>query len=620
MRHDQVGVSGAAKSRDSLRAALQAHKNGNISQALQLYESVLLSEPDNVSVLLLAGKILVESSAVDRGVILLRRAMELEPGSVTGQFTLAYGLCFQKHYDEALSLYLQILAQDPHLENIHYYIGDTLAKLGRHDEALGYLAKAHQMAPDDPIVIHVLNQVLIKIAIRAQENNQKSHARQMYETVLMSEPNNIIALLLLGMLLVRSDASEKDAEFEKGTELLRRAVALDPRQLTSQMTLAHGLRMQLMYKEALDIYLRVLAQDPGYEQIHYYAGLVLTKMGRYSEAVEHLSRELQVNPDDANVLFFLGLAKLSGNDASREEGVALIRQALANKPDLLGVDQPDMVPLQEYRQRQMANSLVFRTPDEPKSLHLPTPCACFSYPKCGTHLLSDITQLITNHHFYWPNDYESNSVPKDALSRIPDKHFLIGHWHATLELGADMQTRNYKAIVQYREPRDQMVSFYCYYTGMAADPHGMYTAMLTNVSQEEAFNRLIIGGPVKGGGIVPGQAFNMVAWMEQWRLMNAYYQVPVYFVSYEDMVENKVETIGRIARFLEMPLSREECEVIAEATGFHKKSKTMEKNAVPKNFKRKGIVGDWRNYFTEANRILFKTLNGEILTRLGYEE
>ncbi|MBF0176330.1 MAG: sulfotransferase domain-containing protein [Magnetococcales bacterium] len=450
-------------------------------------------------------------------------------------------------------------------------------------------------------------------ALQAHKAGNQHQALRHYEHILQVEPDNVQMLLLAGQILLDLD------ELERGADFFRRAIALEPNQPRVVFNLAHVLCYLLKYEESLYYYNKVLAMDSAKEQIFYFIGHVLFRLERFEEALHYLNLEYQINPHDPLTLHDMGLIKLRQDKQAQQEGVVLIRRALELKPDLCGIEIPDLEPLQRHREEQKSITHIFRTPDEPVAINSPTRYACLSYPKSGTHLLSDIVQLITGDGFYWPNDYESKAFPKGGLEKASDGHFLIGHWCANHDLGADLRDGRYKIVVQYREPRDQMVSFYCYYTGVAADPDNMFTQMLTGVSQEVGFHRLIIGCPVEGGGLIPGQAFNMAVWIEQWRLLGGMYQVPVYFVTYEEMVENKVETIGRIARFLDRPLSREECKKIAETTDFKKPSATMKKEDVPEKFKRKGIVGDWRNYFSESNKLLFKAVNGEILTKLGYE-
>ncbi len=456
-------------------------------------------------------------------------------------------------------------------------------------------------------------QGFLRSAMAAHRAGDLGRALELYEAVLERHPNQVSVLFLAGKLLLDTD------DTERGLAWMHRAVDLNPDDPNSRVLLGHGHFFQLEYDQALEHYERVLRQDPKQAKIHYYIGRSLARMGRHEAAQLHLACAFEEDPTDAFVLYELGLCRLLGDETTRSEGADLVRRAMAMQPDLLGIEVADLRPLQRHRQEQNDRMPIFRTADEPVRRRPEGPYACFSYPKCGTHLLSDTAQLITGDKFYWPNDFESNAVPPDALNRVPEGHFFIGHWHVNPGFGMDMRTKGCKAIVQYRDPRDQMVSFYYYYTGVAQDPENMYSQILAGVSREEAINRLIVGGYLKGRRIIPGQGINMIAWMDVWYRACSFFKIPVFFVSYEEMVENKVETVGRLARFLGMPLSRAECEVIAEATGFEKRSATMEKNEAPKGFKRKGVAGDWKNHFSPANKALFKAVSGGMLQQLGYE-
>ena len=57
------------------------------------------------------------------------------------------------------------------------------------------------------------------------------------------------------------------------------------------------------------------------------------------------------------------------------------------------------------------------------------------------------------------------------------------------------------------------------------------------------------------------------------------------------------------------------------AASFEKLSKGRTRGQEdPTSFFRKGIAGDWRNVFTEEDKVLFKKEAGDLLIKLGYEE
>ncbi|MBF0177807.1 MAG: sulfotransferase domain-containing protein [Magnetococcales bacterium] len=320
---------------------------------------------------------------------------------------------------------------------------------------------------------------------------------------------------------------------------------------------------------------------------------------------------------DAWIVQAMGLGHLlDGNHDP--ENAPCIDPTMPGGSGLLGI--PDLSSLREQLQAQKGDSLMLRTPNKPGDRRPPTPLVAVSYPKSGTHLLSDILQLVTGQEFYWPDHYPSNAISRGVLDQIPRGHFLIGHWHANdLDLFEEMLNRSCKVIVQYRDPRDQITSFYHYYTKVVATSKNMFARILLDVSTEKALNRLITGGTLVKDVEFPSLPVNQVAWLEQWRRMCVLFHIPICFVSYEEVVNNKVDTIGRIARFLDTPLSREQCVTIARLTQFDQTSVTIRKTAVAKNIKRKGIVGDWQNSFTLVNKVVFKSVAQQILECLGYE-
>jgi hypothetical protein len=58
-----------------------------------------------------------------------------------------------------------------------------------------------------------------------------------------------------------------------------------------------------------------------------------------------------------------------------------------------------------------------------------------------------------------------------------------------------------------------------------------------------------------------------------------------------------------------------------DSASFEKLSRGRERGEEdPSSFYRKGVAGDWKKYFTEEDRRVFKEEAGELLIRLGYEE
>jgi len=92
-------------------------------------------------------------------------------------------------------------------------------------------------------------------------------------------------------------------------------------------------------------------------------------------------------------------------------------------------------------------------------------------------------------------------------------------------------------------------------------------------------------------------------------------------VKYESLLEEPEEQTRRLLRFLGADAAEETARECVRSASFEKLSKGRrrgEEDAT--SFFRKGIAGDWRNAFTEADRRAFKEVAGDLLIELGYEK
>ena len=78
---------------------------------------------------------------------------------------------------------------------------------------------------------------------------------------------------------------------------------------------------------------------------------------------------------------------------------------------------------------------------------------------------------------------------------------------------------------------------------------------------------------------------------------------------------------GRGFGFLGVDTDERKVEHSVSSASFEKLSRGRQRGQEdPSSFYRKGVAGDWRNYFSEEDRRVFKEEAGELLIRLGYEE
>ncbi len=89
---------------------------------------------------------------------------------------------------------------------------------------------------------------------------------------------------------------------------------------------------------------------------------------------------------------------------------------------------------------------------------------------------------------------------------------------------------------------------------------------------------------------------------------------------YEELLEDDLGSLRRMAALFELPASDEELRAIAERNSFKAMSGGRERGQVNESsFQRKGQAGDWRNHFTPELKDLYKRVIGEFLVEHGYE-
>ncbi len=93
------------------------------------------------------------------------------------------------------------------------------------------------------------------------------------------------------------------------------------------------------------------------------------------------------------------------------------------------------------------------------------------------------------------------------------------------------------------------------------------------------------------------------------------YPEQLLVVRYEDMRQDQEKVLEKIFSFLDVSRDEKTIAAIADATDIKKMRKSDSDS-----FFRKGVAGDWKNYFTGQDKALFKKIAGDLLIALNYAE
>ncbi|HKY47559.1 MAG TPA: tetratricopeptide repeat protein [Acidimicrobiia bacterium] len=237
-----------------------------------------------------------------------------------------------EQYDRAITNFQQALEYDPDLAAAYYYIGDTYLKMDRLDPALEALEKAVELDPAYISAYHSIGTAYL-------EKGDSAQARDFFETLVSKKPDDCQIQVAYGYVM-----ANQLGQVDKGLQAFEKAKSLCPDEPAPYQYLAYALpqdrssekidnlkrylelnegaetdleALQYLfglyfaderYQEAKTTIDQALAADPANANLQLYAGVVESKLGNHSKAVEQYTRALGINPDLERAYLFRALA------------------------------------------------------------------------------------------------------------------------------------------------------------------------------------------------------------------------------------------------------------------------------------------------------------------------
>lgn len=242
-----------------------------------------------------------------------------------------------------------------------------------------------------------------------------------------------------------------------------------------------------------------------------------------------------------------------------------------------------------------------------------------SFPKSGTHLLDQILLGFSKvapyakrlHSFYAEYEGESGRKrsPEQALrwlGSLRPGDVASAHLFAREKVVNLVSTSAFIPYFIFRDPRDVVVSHVFYVTDM--EVRHVHHEYYRSLSDFNARLKVSILGRAEADIEFPNIADRFapyLGWLDHGEVLS---------IHFEDLINDRLATLNRIMdHFLaRVPLQFPRALVLEclESSINPKRSPTF----------RSGKTGEWKKYFTEEHKRLFKDVAGELLVRLGYEK
>jgi Flp pilus assembly protein TadD len=208
-----------------LEQAWQLFLAGRWADAFDLFQSILLLEPNDAMANSVAGLCLVRLGRFDEAEEYARRGVSLAPGVAVAHGTLAEALCRKGEYAEAESEYWEAVAINPLAPAPRLELARFLLSQDRHIEARPVIEKVTTTSPEDADAHYLL--AICEVRDQANEN-----AAREINLAIKFAPDSPRVWHFRGLLLMSRAARlkkqrEKVEVFREASESLRKTVELD---------------------------------------------------------------------------------------------------------------------------------------------------------------------------------------------------------------------------------------------------------------------------------------------------------------------------------------------------------------------------------------------------------
>ncbi|ABZ83411.1 sulfotransferase domain family protein [Heliomicrobium modesticaldum Ice1] len=236
-----------------------------------------------------------------------------------------------------------------------------------------------------------------------------------------------------------------------------------------------------------------------------------------------------------------------------------------------------------------------------------------SIPKAGTNLLTTcINSIKALRYSGYHVEHEEPHQLITIFDSLRKGQYVSSHLYPTYTNVNIVEKNKFKTLLMVRDPRDVVVSWVNYatkkeyvrytdYLIRLKDDHQRLLTGISGVSRDQCSKRY-------------GQEDIGTVFREYLKWNNYEYNL---MVRYEDLIgpegngskEKQIQQIEKVLRHLGITIPNEQILVISNKV-FNVDSPTF----------RKGIIGDWKNHFSDEHKKAFKEIAGDVLITLGYEE
>ena len=331
--------------------AYRAQQNGQLQDAIELYNQVLIRAPEHVDALRFLSLIYAQRADMPNTITCLTRALNVCPTDATLHNNLANAYKKSNNMEQALWHYQQAITLDPNYAQAYNNLGGIYALQNNYQLALKHYRSAVHAQPDFLAAHYNLGLLLLK-------NRALSAAKKQFMNVLALQPNHIDAHFYLGLLHLDAQKLE-DAENDfqqvvslkedhvfaltnlgvialkrdagqQAIDYFTKALAFDLNNIEARNNIAATFIHHDRFENALMHYDVLLKQDPLNIEYLYNSAVAQMALGHLPEAIAHFESILAQN--NTHFAALNNLAAIQIRLGHRTEAITLLQRAMKTNP------------------------------------------------------------------------------------------------------------------------------------------------------------------------------------------------------------------------------------------------------------------------------------------------
>ncbi|MGC2777605.1 MAG: tetratricopeptide repeat protein, partial [Bradyrhizobium sp.] len=301
-----------------LPAAVKAYREGRHPEAQALCQQILQDLPHHFGALHLLGVSERDCGRFDQAMLVLTRAVEVDPRSAAAQSDLGLSLFRLGRHEEARAHFERAIALQPNSPTALTHLGNTLMSLFRFEEAISAHDRAIALKPD-------YADAYANRGMALMFTSRHEEAGQSFDRALSLQPRLLTALF--GKALVSMNLRNFDAALAA----LNAALAINPHAAGIIAQRGRVYQEQGRFDAAEAEFDAALALEPLLEDALRGKATVALVRGHITLAIAFINKMLAQNPNSEIAWTLLGVCSAMQGDIAT--AIAHYDRALAIKPD-----------------------------------------------------------------------------------------------------------------------------------------------------------------------------------------------------------------------------------------------------------------------------------------------